>query len=81
MYEVGHLLPRPVLKAYSICVVRDRNIYYIIEQDDGTWTSGTIISDGGIGVFSFSEDRDVRVTRNGLVSLVRMLQKFLTSFL
>lgn len=78
---LDHLWPRTLQKAYSICVACDRNIYYIIEQDDGTWTSGTIISDGSIGVFSFSEDRDVRVARNGLVSLEMMPAKVLTSFL
>ena len=31
-----------------------------MKQDDGTWTTGTIISDGSVAVLSFAEDMDVR---------------------
>lgn len=35
-----------------------KNIFYILPQDDGSWTTGTIISDGSVTVFSFAEDVD-----------------------
>lgn len=47
------------LHPWSLCILRDRNIYYIIQEDDGSWTSGTIISDSSVAVYSFSEDVDV----------------------
>ncbi|CAN0432934.1 unnamed protein product [Ascophyllum nodosum] len=44
--------------AYVFADVTLRNIFYILEQDDGTWSSGTIISDSSVVVYSFSEDMD-----------------------
>ena len=46
------------------CITRmlaffERNIFYILQKDDGTWESGTIISDSSVAVYSFSEDMDV----------------------
>lgn len=36
------------------------NVYYIKEQTDGTWTPGTIISNGTMQVISFTETVKVR---------------------
>lgn len=36
-----------------------RNIYYIVEEDDG-WKIGTIISDASVQIISFAEDINVR---------------------
>ncbi|CAM9956915.1 unnamed protein product, partial [Ascophyllum nodosum] len=42
--------------AYVFADFTARNIFYILPQDDGSWTTGTIISDGSIAVYSFAED-------------------------
>lgn len=44
----------------TLCPPWDRNIYYILQEDDGTWKTGTIISDRSVRIYSFSEDINVR---------------------
>ena len=49
----------PFSLARSLRVPPDSNIFFIRTEDDGTSTSGTIISDGSFSVVSFAEDNDV----------------------
>ena len=52
--------------AYVFGDQTNNNVYYIREEG-GTWTVGTIISDGSVDIIAFAEDNDVRegVERQG----------------
>lgn len=44
-----------------------KNVYYI-KKDGGSWTVGTIVSDGSVAIIGFAEDIDVRRQKGALQS-------------
>lgn len=52
------------------CVAR--NVYFIKQNDNGVWVSGTIISDSSVYVVSLAEDDQARVFTAAVVVVIRL---------
>lgn len=48
----------------------NKNVYYL-KEDGGTWTVGTIISDGSVDIIGFAEDNNVRQAPRGRQEMER----------